>query len=426
MDVDFDTKALDLMDYAAWKQRADAAKVAFVPFGGGPYYGYEVGVIDAMHDLGIVPDAMLPGCVGNFVALFYLMALVEGGAPTAYIDRFSKAGLMAEKDYLKAPLPPLFPMRVAAWMRGFTQYYTSPQAYQDLFAPELFPDVLKAGMDYLLHPTDRNLGVLTRNFCVWHPMMRFMMGGYYFAPIGPFGELYDPQNPEGWIDPAVNWGSVYSKQAPLYLMSLLEVGQPRVSLATNCIDHPDFAPLDGRRLASASNLPWLIGETKINDTWYRESAVRDVATLSPAALDALPSLEVLICVQIMHSNDTGTLSLDKGNHDNYALQVTEMIATIGDDDIAQAQNHLARQGREVEWIVIEAQPDAKPHWTHENITQCRQAGYQMAMRQFLANPRLRPYMTKLDSPQPLTAWPRRPSRPVPPLSLVEASRLAAE
>lgn len=388
MDVDFDYKNLTLRDYSTWKERAEAARIAFVPFGGGPYYGYEVGVIDAMDELGIVPDALLPGCVGNFVGLFYLMALVEGGAPTAYIDQFSKVGLMREKDYRKAPIPPLFPMRVAAWMRGFASYYMSPQAYQDLFAPELFPDVVKSGMDYLLNPTERNLGIFTRNFSVWHPLMRFGLGGYYFAPIGPFGELYDPKNPEGWIAPAIQWGSVYNDKAPIYIMSLLEVGQPTVVQATNCVNHPMFAPLDGRRLASGSNLPWLIAETNINGTWYRESAVRDVATLTPAALDSLPSLDVMICVQIMDSNDTGTLTLNNGNHNNYALQVTEMIATIGDDDIEQAKTHLVQQGRDVEWIVIEAQSDAEPFWTVENMERCRREGYEMAMEQFLASPKL--------------------------------------
>ncbi|GEO80753.1 alpha/beta hydrolase [Pararhodospirillum oryzae] len=397
MDVDFDYTGLKLRGYEAWKQRADAARIAYVPFGGGPYYGYEVGAIDAMAELGIRPDALLPGCVGNFIGLYYLMALVEGGAPTAYIDQFSKVGLMREKDYVKAPIPPLFPMRVAAWMRGFASYYASPQAYQDLFAPELFPDVVKAGMEYMFHPTERNLGIFVRNFSVWHPLTRFGLGGYYFAPIGPFGELYDPQDPEGWIQPAINWGGVYADQAPVYIMSLLQVGEPRVVQATNCVGHPRFAPLDGRRLASGSNLPWLIAETNIDGTWYRESAVRDVATLTPAALDSLPALEVLICVQIMDSNDTDTLSIHNGNHNNYSLQVTEMIATIGDDDIEQAKAYLASQGRDVEVIVIEAQSDAKPFWTVENVDRCRREGYEMAMEQFLASPRLRPLLKTVPS-----------------------------
>ncbi|WP_413206222.1 alpha/beta hydrolase [Rhodospirillum sp. A1_3_36] len=392
MDVDFDHSTFTLRTYESWKQRADTAKVAYVPFGGGPYYGYEVGVIDAMHELGIVPDVMLPGCVGNFVGLFYHMALVEGLPPTTYIDRFSEAGLMAEKDYMKAPIPPLFPMRIASWMRGFASYYSSPEAYQDLLAPELFPDVVHAGMDYWANPTERNLGIFTRNLCVWHPLTRLGLGGYYFAPIGPFGELYDPTQPEGWIHPSINWASVYDKDSPIYIMSLLQVGQAQVTQATNCIDHPQFAPLDGRRLASASNLPWLIAETEIDGNWYRESAVRDVATLTPAALETLPSLEVLICVQIMDSNDTATLSIHNGNHDNYSLQVTEMIATIGDDDISQGQALLATRDKEVEWIIIEAQSDAQPHWTHENVARCRRQGYEIAMRQFLNSEALRPFI----------------------------------
>ncbi len=96
--VDFNHSSFSLRGYDAWKARADKAKIAFAPFGGGPYYGYEVGVIDAMQELGILPDAILPGCVGNFVGLYHLMALVEGKPGPYYVDQFSAHGLMKEKD----------------------------------------------------------------------------------------------------------------------------------------------------------------------------------------------------------------------------------------------------------------------------------------------------------------------------------------
>ncbi|WP_299436122.1 alpha/beta hydrolase [uncultured Rhodospira sp.] len=423
MDVDFNYASMTLRDYQNWKTRADAAKVAFVPFGGGPYYGYEVGVIDAMHELGIVPDAMLPGCIGDFIGMYYLMALVEGRHPTYYIDQFSKNGLLWEKDYVKAPIPPFFAMRVAQWMRGFAQYYTTPQAYQNLFAPEFIPNMMKAGMDYMMNPTDRNLGIFTRNACVCNPMARLLLGGYFFAPIGPFAELYNPQDPDGWIDPAINWGSVYSDTSPIYIMSLLKVGAAEVVQSTNCADHPAFAPVDGRRLASGSNLPWLIAETYIDGSYYRESAVRDVATLTPTALDSLPSLDVCICVQIMDSNDTDMLSIDNGNHNNYALQVTEMVATIGDDDIKQAMAYQKQKGRDTEWIVIEAQSDAKPFWTHENIARCRQEGYEIAMHKFMTSEKLRPYIKH--TPRHATPQPAHAGRRTSVLREPRANRTAS-
>ena len=387
--VDFNHDDFSLRGHANWKARADSAKVAFAAFGGGPYYGYEVGAIDAMEELGILPDALLPGCVGNFVSMYYLMALCQKKRGAHYIDEFSSHGLMHERDYMKAPIPPLFPMRVGAWMRGFQEYFSRPESYQNLFAPELFPDVMTAAANWMAEPTDRNLGLWLRNLSVWHPLTRFALGAYYFAPIGPFGELYDYAKPEGWVSPAIDWRCVYGDDAPVYMLSLLEVGSRDVKIATNCGDHPEFDPVDGRRLASASNLPWLIAETNINGKWYRESAVRDVATLDPSALDALPKLEVMIAVQIMDTNDTAILTLNQGNHDNYALQVTEMIATIGDDDIKMAQKHLADQGRDVEWIVIEAQADATPHWTFENVDRCRREGYAIAKRKMLESPKLK-------------------------------------
>lgn len=392
--VDFDPSKFPTRSYDNWKRKADSAKVAFAPFGGGPYYGYEVGVIDAMQELGIIPDVYLPGCVGNFVGMYHLMAVTEGKAGPYYVDQFSRNGLMKEKDYLKAPIPPLFPMRLAAWMQGYRQYYSQPESWQNLFAPELFPDVVKAWTGFLSNPTERNLGIWARNLMVWHPMMRLGLGGYYFAPVGPFGELYDYANPQGWIEPQVRWDSVYSESAPIYMMSLLKVGADDVQVATNCLEHPDFVPVDGRRLASASNLPWLIAETEIDGAWYRESAVRDVATLVPPALDSLPNLETMIAVQIMASPATSHLSIHQGNHNNYALQVTEMISTIGDDDIKQAKDHLLHQGREVEWITIEATPDSKPFWTFENMERCRHEGYAIAMKKFQESKTLSRYFDR--------------------------------
>jgi|GEM_PF-6928081 len=380
--VDFDYSKFPIRSYENWKQKADSAKIAFAPFGGGPYFGYEVGVIDAMHELGIAPDAYLPGCVGNFIAMYHLMAVTENRDPTYYIDQFSNIGLMKEKDYLKAPIPPLFPMRVSQWMRALVGYYSKPDAYRDLIAPELFPDVVNSWVAFLKKPTERNLGLWTRNLMVWNPLSRLALGGYFFAPIGPFGELYDYDDPEGWIHPGITWNSVYSDQAPIYMMSLLEVGADDVHLATNCLDHPEFDPVDGRRLASASNLPWLIAETHINGKWYRESAVRDVATINAKALDTLPSLDTIIAVQIMAAPAADRLSIKQGNHNNYALQVTEMISTIGDDDITQAKDHLEETGRTVEWITIEATEDSQPFWTFENMERCRREGYTMAMHKF--------------------------------------------
>lgn len=385
MNVDFLHSDFDLRSFDDWKARADAATIAFAPFGGGPYYGYEVGVIDAMAELGLAPDAILPGCVGNFIGLYNLMALVEGKSPAAYIDEFSGHGLMHEKDYLKAPIPPLFPIRIGAWMKGLKSYYSKPEAYADLLAPELFQDVMASWRRLMQKPTERNLGMLTRNLLVWNPMSRLMLGGYLFAPIGPFGELYDHADPEGWISPAVNWASVYKQDAPIYMMSLLQVGSDNVTIATNCADHPDFAPVDGRRLASASNLPWLIAETEINGVWHRESSMRSAATLAGDALDSLPKLETLIAVQIMAAPQTNVLSIHQGNHDNYSLQVTEMIGTIGDEDIKRAKAHLDQQGRDVEMIIVQATSQSKPHWTFENMQVCRREGYEAAMRAFRAS-----------------------------------------
>ncbi len=289
-------------------------------------------------------------------------------------------------------------MRLSAWMRGFIEYYQKPEAYKDIYAPELFPDVVKAGMNFLTSPTERNYAQWLRNLLVWSPVTRLGLGGYFFAPIGPFGELYDYTNPEGWIAPAIDWKSVYTDDAPVYMMSLLRVGADDVTVATNCGDHPAFVPVDGRRLASASNLPWLIAETNINGEWYRESAVRDAATLTSVALESLPALEVMIAVQIMASPETGHLSIHQGNHNNYSLQVTEMVATIGDDDIHQAKEFFKQKSQYVEWITVEATPDSNPYWTFENINRCRAQGYASAMRQFLNSPKLAPYIKHWPDP----------------------------
>ncbi len=410
MIVDFTHSLLDIRSYDNWKTRADEATVAFAPFGGGPYYGYEVGVIDAMNEIGLIPDAILPGCVGNFIGLYNLMALVENKPPTTYIDEFSSHGLMREKDYLKAPIPPLFPLRIGAWMNGLKQYYSKPEAYSNLLAPELFSDVLSAWSRLIRNPNERNLGAWTRNLLVWNPMTRLVLGGYFFAPIGPFGELYDHSDPEGWISPAINWGSVYEQDGPIYMMSLLQVGADDVTIATNCMDHPTFVPVDGRRLASASNLPWLIAETEINGVWHRESSVRSTATLSAEALDSLPNLETLIAVQIMAAPQTNVLSINQGNHDNYSLQVTEMIGTIGDEDIKRARAHLNRQGRGVELIIIQATSVSKPHWTFENMEMCRKDGYRAAMDAFRASKTLSSRFEKKSIPDlaltAVTATPR--------------------
>jgi hypothetical protein len=251
---------------------------------------------------------------------------------------------------------------------------------------------VKAGMTWLASPTERNYAQWLRNLLVWSPVTRLGLGGYFFAPIGPFGELYDYANPEGWIAPAIDWKSVYTDEAPVYMMSLLRVGADDVTVATNCGDHPAFVPVDGRRLASASNLPWLIAETKINGEWYRESAVRDAATLTPVALECLPQLEVMIAVHIMASPATGRLSIQQGNHNNYSLQITEMISTIGDNNIQNAQNYFKKNDKNVEWITIKATANGMPYWTFENINRCRAEGYASAMQKFLNSPKLAPYI----------------------------------
>ncbi|VVD59367.1 alpha/beta hydrolase [Pandoraea anhela] len=377
--TDFDASKINHRSHADWQERASSARVAFAPFGGGPYYGYQVGVIDAMHELGVVPDAYLPGCIGNFLSIYHMMAVTEDKHPAFYIDQFSAGGLMAEKDYLKAPIPPLFPMRITEWMQANFNYFGNPGNYKDLLAPELFPAVYQSWSDFLARPTKRNFGIWCRNFLVSHPLYRLTLGAYFFSPIGAFGELYDHENTAEWIEPKVNWGNIYRQGSPVMMMSILPVGNEHCQIATNCIGHPSFAPIDGRRLASASNLPWLISETEIDGVWHRESAVRHAATIVPAALDSLPNLELIIAVKIMSNSAANRRSSEQGNHDNYALQVTEMISGIGEADIQLAKQHLKSKGREVQWIVVESTSNAKPHWTFENVRQCREEGYRLGM-----------------------------------------------
>jgi hypothetical protein len=419
----FTPKSLD-----QWRAQAAVARVGFAPFGGGPYFGYEVGVVDAMAECGIVPDVYLPGCIGNFIGLYHLMAIAEGRAPTFYIEEFARAGLMAEKDYLKAPIAPFFTMRLAEWAQGFARYYASPQAWSNLVAPELFLPMVEAASAYALNPTGRTLAGFARAVAVWHPMMRWFLGGYYFAPIGPFAELYDPADPAGWITPGPNWQTIYQPDAPLFMMSLLKVGSRDVSIATNCLDAvgiesapsidwyrrnraiatptsscKPFQPLDGRRLASGSNLPWLSAETEIDGAWYRESAVRDAATFSSEALQHLPNLELMIAVQIMDPRQGAVLTTTQGNHNNYATQITELVATIGDDDIADAKAFFEDKGQNVDWILIEASGETNPYWSVENFAKCRAIGHAQAL------PQLKAWVERTQSPPvAATKAPRRP------------------
>ncbi len=413
---------------AEWRAQAAAARIAFAPFGGGPYFGYEVGVIDAMTECGIVPDVYLPGCIGNFIGLYHLMAIAEGRDPTHYIEQFAGSALMPEKDYVKAPIAPVFTLRVAKWAEGFAQYYTSPQAWTNLVAPELFAPMMQAAGAYMMEPTERALGTFVRALAVWHPMTRWFLGGYYFAPIGPFAELYNPADPTGWITPGPNWQTVYQPDAPLFMMSLLKIGSRDVSIATNCLDAVQieskpsidwyrrnraiatptssckpFQPLDGRRLASGSNLPWLSAETEIDGDWYRESAVRDAATFSSEALEHLPNLSLMIAVQIMDPRQGKVLTTTQGNHNNYATQITELIATIGDDDIADAKAFFDDRKQAVEWILIEASGETQPYWSVENFAKCRAIGYAQAL------PKLRDWVERTRT----TAAPARLVKPAP-------------
>ncbi|TAD88294.1 MAG: alpha/beta hydrolase [Alphaproteobacteria bacterium] len=415
-----------------WRAQASSARIAFAPFGGGPYFGYEVGVMDAMAELGIRPDVYLPGCIGNFMGLYHLMAVAEGKKPTHYVDEFASVALMQEKDYLKAPIAPFFVMRAAQWAKGFAAYYTSPEAWSNLFAPELFPAVLTATQTFAMDPTERNLGKMLRAIAVWHPMSRWFLGGYYFAPIGPFAELYDYKDPLGWIDPSPRWESIYQPDAPVFMMSLLPVGARDVRIATNCLQAEEieatrsqdvhlrirglvaeegtclpFQPLDGRRLASGSNLPWLSAETEIDGVWYRESAVRDAATFAPEALEQLPNLELMIAVQIMDPRQGNVLTIDQGNHNNYATQITELVATIGDDDIDSAQQYFRDRKQDVSWIIIEASGNTQPFWSLENFEKCRAIGRASAL------PKLKAWLEQPkrngDGPTP----PAAAAKPVP-------------
>src|SRR4051812_3097927 len=96
------------MNFRTWSAKANAAKVAISHAGGGPYIGYHTGTDEVLHELGIVPDAYLPGCVGTWHAVYSISSRLEGLHPNHYSDLFMKHGGVPRRVYRHAPFSGAF------------------------------------------------------------------------------------------------------------------------------------------------------------------------------------------------------------------------------------------------------------------------------------------------------------------------------
>lgn len=405
-------------------------KRALALAGGGPAAGLHIGALKALEEAGIRFDVFSLSCVGAWVGIVYNTRPAhdaQGRGPADQtLDFFEKYCFRDDDSYAWFPMNRGFAPDFIALGWALASFpFSKDNDWSKLVpaAPAAWAGMLRwlAPFGEGRWPTQQefNAGLLNDWLAV-NPATRYFTSLAFKSQINGLARIYYQ---DSHVLEEVFQGDRLAHVGPdIYhnawrMPTDKEPG--RIQIFHNRPDranpgHKDYLKIGKKSLCACSALPFIEESVQLDDGYeYTEGALVDTVNFANLLRDHANVDEVWVSRIVDESQVQPARTLA----DSLANLPMQFAAEVGEDDIKLFRQHLLNQSvmqpRVVE-IPIKPNTAVRFHWSHANLRQGYQEGYEAVRRLLAFDPQL---ASDVAAPQPIrtrpSPAPASPARPSP-------------
>lgn len=344
-------------------------KRAWVPGGGGPGCGPQIGALARFGELGMDRfDVVSASCIGAWVVTLYYS--LDGTAAKRVQDlrNFFVEVFRPDDVHDKFPIPTPFAPDLQGNAEDLLDFLRDPRSYQNLFVPR---EIMRVWEDTLgmvrrgkvPHRSDVNMWWL--RLLSAHPVSRFMTAIEYRSKQNGKAQIYYEGAP---LLEKINWDRLWHPDRPEIRFNAFNLKTRKPELFTNRVDR--YGNINARSLCACSALPSVFKTIEIGDAVYCEGATVDTVQF----INLLEDHSDLDEIWISRIVDVEQAAAPKDQTGSTANHSMIFAGSLGALNIAAFRQHAKDLGWKGDIIEIEV-PPGKWEWSHSNLDAGCRYGY---------------------------------------------------
>jgi predicted acylesterase/phospholipase RssA len=379
--------------------------------GGGPAAGLHIGVLEALHEAGIMPEIKVwaLSCIGAWVGIVYNQWPDKENDKVEKTFQFFKNGVFRDDEsYERFPINTVFGPDWRSNIKALNSFVTDRDNYKDfLWDPYRTMDFFQDSMELLfnqlpdcnqnkkfkkLDEGDFNRWILNQAMAP-NPFVRYLTSMMYLSKINGLSKIIYPHSE---FMKAINFEELKKDGKPFIFHNAWNLDRQKLALFSNrpiikkMEDKEYKVPIDARSLCACSALPFIEGTVEIGKFTYCEGALVDTVNFESLIEEHHnPPDDKLDEIWVSRIVDSKQIREPKNLHDALANLCQLFAATVGEDDVKLFKYHVQydnrapgkkdKNGKKPKlWngTVIEIQVPGHINfkWNHSNLENGRELG----------------------------------------------------
>jgi len=362
-------------------------KRAITLAGGGPAAGLHIGALKRLNEAGIKFDVWALSCIGAWVGLVYNQC--DPGKEVEQTYQFFRDGVFRDDvSYSRFPINTVFGTDTGAVGRAMMEFWLDPKTYKDLWLPGHMMKAARESIDFMSDRTLWNEGDFNRfllnSVLAPNPFVRYWMSMIYLTNVSGLSRIHYPDSN---FMKSIKFDRLYEDKKPFIFHNAWNITKQELALFSN---KPGFKPkskknkktlqtpyqsITSASLCACSALPFVEETVEIDGAIYCEGALVDTVNFE-RLLEDHPDLDEIWISRIV---DAKQVRPPKNLTEALGNLCMLFAATVGEDDIKLFRYHVKEDDK---WhgkiIEMKVSPKIDFHWTHANLKNGCDAGYEAA------------------------------------------------
>jgi predicted acylesterase/phospholipase RssA len=378
--------------------------------GGGPAAGLHIGVLEALHDADIWPEAKKTfdvwalSCIGAWVGIVYNQWRDDEDKAEKTYQFFKNGVFRDDESYKRFPINAVFGPDWRSNIKALNKFVTDPDNYRDLaWDPYKIMGAFRDSMELLLSQLpdgdqrtkfkkldegDFNRWILNQVMAP-NPFIRYLTSMMYLSNVNGLSRI---DYPDSEFMKGIKFEELTKNGKPAIFHNAWNLDEQKLALFSNREmktagkKYQYKGAIDARSLCACSALPFVEGTVEIGGVTYCEGALVDTVNFESLLEEHhKPPDDKLDEIWVSRIVDSKQIRKPENLHDALANLCQLFAATVGEDDVKLFKYHVRydtesrKNGkRKDRWtgrvIEIHVPGHINFKWNHSNLENGRALG----------------------------------------------------